>query len=87
MWAGGIEVYWKEIQAFNTFSAFNIFYLYNNILVHMVMAEFRQMMEGAIKLLEDEGMVNDQGGIMTLLPFTFWKSFPKLPGSDPGEYA
>ena len=84
---GGIGLYRKEIQAFNTFSPFVIFYLYNNISVHTIMAEFRRMMEEAIKLVEEEAMVDEQERITALPPFAFRKSLPKLPGMDPEEYA
>ena len=71
MRAGGIGLYRKEIKAFNTFSLFVIFYLYNNTSVHTVMAEFKRMMEEAIKRMEDEGMEDDQERIAVLLPFMF----------------
>jgi hypothetical protein len=87
MRVGGVGLYRKEIQAFNTFSPFVIFYLYNGISVHTIMAEFKRMMEEAIKLLEDEAMVDDQARITRVPPFAFRKSLPKLPGSDPEEYA
>ena len=64
-----------------------IFYLYNNTLVHMVMAEYKQMMEEAIKLLEEEGSMDNQGRIAGVPDFTFQKSFPKLPRADPEEFA
>ena len=35
-------------------------YFYNGILVHMIMAEFKRMMEEAVKLLEDEVRNDDQ---------------------------
>ena len=59
MRAGGVGLYRKEIQAFNTFSPFVIVYLYNNTAVHTVAEEFKQMMEEAIKLLEEEGLTDD----------------------------
>ena len=35
-------------------------YLYNGILMHTIMAEFKRMMKEAAKLLEDEVMIDDQ---------------------------
>ena len=84
---GGIGLYRKEIQAFNTFSPFVIFYLYTNISVHTIMAEFKKMMEEAITLVEEDAMVDDQERITALPPFAFRKSLPKLPGMDPEEYS
>jgi len=55
--------------------------------VHTVMAEFRRMMEEAIKMLNDEAMVDDQEKIVAVPPFAFRKSLPKLPGLNPEEYA
>ena len=86
MRAGGVGLYRKEIQAFNTFSPFVIFYLFNGISVHTIMAEFKRMMEEAIKMLEEEAM-GDEERIAFVPPFAFRKSLPKLPGSDPEEYA
>ena len=85
MRAGGIGLYHKEIQAFNTFLPYVIFFLYNNTSVHTVMAEFRKMMEEAVKLLEDEAMIDDGEIITLVLPFAFQKSLLKLPGFNPDK--
>ena len=86
MRAGGVGLYRKEIQAFNTMSPFVIFYLYNNTSVQTVMAEFRRMMEEAIKLLE-EADGTDPLEMQGVPNFAFRKSFPKLPGAEPEEFA
>ena len=86
MRAGGIGLYRKEIQAFNTFSPFVIFYLYNNTSVLTVKAEFKKIMEKSIKLLEEEGMTDEQERVTCVPEFAFRNSLPKLPGSDPEEY-
>ena len=87
MRAGGVGLYQKGIQAFNTLSPFVIFYLYNNTSVQTVMGEFRRMMEDATKLLEEEGGSEDQATIHVVPNFAFRKSFPKLPGADPEDFA
>jgi len=86
MRGGGVGLYRKEIQAFNTMSPFVIFYLYNGTSVHTLVEEFRKMLVEAMKMLEDDAMVDDGERIMVLPPFTFWKSLPKLPGLNPEEY-
>ena len=65
---------------------FVIFYLYSNTSVQTVMAEFKQMTEEVIKLLEEEGSTDDQGRITVVPDFAFQKSFPKLPGAEPEEF-
>ena len=99
MRAESIRLYRVEIQAFNTFSLFVIFYLYNNTFspfvifylynntsVLTVKAEFKKIMEKSIKLLEEEGMTDEQERVTCVPEFAFRNSLPKLPGSDPEEY-
>ncbi len=87
MRAGGIGLYRKEIQAFNTFSPFVIFYLYNNTSIQTVTAEFKRIMEEAIKMLEEEGTIDEQERMICVPEFAFRKFLPKLPGAEPEEYA
>jgi hypothetical protein len=86
MRAGGIHLYRKEIQAFNTYLPFVIFYLYNGTSVHAILAEICRLMEEGVKLLVEEVM-GDKPVIPVVPPFAFWKSLPILPGQDPSEYS
>jgi hypothetical protein len=70
MCAGGVGLYQKEIQAFNTYSPFVIFYLYNGILVQTILAEFCRLMEEGVKLLVEEAM-EDEPLIKAVPPFAF----------------
>ncbi len=58
MRAGGIGLYCREIQAFNTFLPFIILMLCINVLVHTLVAEFCKLMEEAMRILEEEAMVD-----------------------------
>jgi hypothetical protein len=53
MRAGGVGLYRKEIQAFNTHSPFVILKLCNSVAVQTLMAEFKKVLEEAMKLLEE----------------------------------
>jgi hypothetical protein len=86
MHAGGIGLYRKEIQAFNTYLPFVIFYLYNGTLVQIILAEICRLMEEGVKLLVEEVM-GDKRVILVAPPFAFWKLLPKLPSQDPSEYS
>jgi hypothetical protein len=86
MRAGGVGLYRKEIQAFNTYSPFVIFYLYHGTLVQTILAEFRRLMEEGVKLLVEKAM-GDEPVIQAVPPFAFWKSLPKLLGQDLSEYS
>ncbi len=87
MRAGGIGLYRKEIQTFNTYSPFVILKLSTSVAVQTLMAEFRKILEEAMKLLEEEAMLDGEFICTVLPPFAFRKSLPKLPGLDPADYA
>jgi hypothetical protein len=87
MRAGGVGLYHKEIQAFNTHSPFVILKLCTSVSVHTLMAEFKRVLEEAMKLLEEEATSEDEVLVMVLPPFAFRKSMPRLPGLDPADYA
>jgi hypothetical protein len=86
MRAGGIDLYRKKIQAFNTYLPFVIFYLHNGSLVQTILAEFCQLMEEGVKLLVEEVM-GDEPVTLAVPPFAFRKSLPKLSGQDSSEYS
>ena len=48
----------------------------------MTVTEFRRRMEEAVKLLDDEGMIDDQERIIMVPPLAFWTSLPRLPILD-----
>lgn len=87
MRAGGVGLYRKEIQAFNTYSPFVILLLSINVSVQTLLAEFRRLLEEAKNLLAEEAMIDDAEPITVIPHFAFWKSLPKLPGLDPADYA
>ncbi len=88
MRAGGGGLYRKEIQAFNTYSPFVIFKLCINVAVQTLMAEFKRILEEAMKILAEEAMQDGEVMYNTdIPPFAFRKSQPKLPGLDPADYA
>ena len=74
MHAGGVSLYWKEIQAFNTYLPFVIFYLYNGTLVQTILAEFHLLMEEGVKLLVEEAM-GDEPVIQAVPSFAFGNQF------------
>ena len=82
MRAGGVGLYRKEIQAFNTHSPFVILKLCTNVSIQTLMAEFKKVLEEAMKLLEEEAILDDEVLGMVLPPFAFWKSQPRLTGLD-----
>ncbi len=87
MRAGGVGLNRKEIQAFNTFLPFIILMLCINVLVHTLVAEFCKLVEEAMRMLEEEAMVDGVPVIQAIPPFAFLKSLPKLPDLDPEEYS
>ena len=87
MRAGGMGLYRKEIQAIDTFSPFVILKLSIYVGVHTLIAEFKTLMEEMLKMLQEEAMADGEPLTLTLPPFAFRKSPPKLPGLDPAEYA
>jgi hypothetical protein len=87
MRTGSISLYRKEIQAFNTFLPFIILMLCINVLVHTLVAEFCKLIKEAMRMLEEEAMVDVVPVIQAIPPLAFWKSLPKLLGLDPEEYS
>jgi hypothetical protein len=88
MRAGGMRIFCKELQAFNTFSPFVILNLCNNVSVHTIMVELNRILEEARKILEEE-MKDDKESVVpsAVPPFAMRKSLPKLPNMDPADYA
>jgi hypothetical protein len=87
MRAGGLGLYRKEVQAIDTFSPFVILKLSIYVGVHTLVAEFKRLMEEVMQMMEEEAMADGELVGLTLPPFAFRKSLPKLPGLDPVEYA
>ena len=87
MRAGGVGLYRKEIQAFNTHSSFVILKLCTSVAVQTLMAEFKKVLEEAMKLLEEEAISDGVVLGLALPPFAFRKSLPRLPGLNPADYA
>ncbi len=85
--AGGVGLYSKEIQAFNTFLPFVILMMCIDVLAHTLVAEFCKLMEEAMRMLEEEAMVDGVPVVQVIPQFTFRKSLPKLPGLDPDKYS
>ncbi len=71
MRAGGVGLYRKEIQAFNTFLPFIILMLCINVLVHTLVAEFCKLMDEAMRMLEEEAIVDGVPMIQAIPLFTF----------------
>jgi hypothetical protein len=76
MRVGGVGLYRKEIQAFNTFLLFVILMLCINVLVHTLVAEFCKLMGEAMRMLEEEAMVDGVPVVQAIPLFAFWKSLP-----------
>ncbi len=87
MRAGGMGLFKKEIQAIDTFLPFVILKLSIYVGVHMLVAEFKKLMEERMRMMEEEAMADGEALGLVLPPFAFRKSPPKLPGLDPVEYA
>ncbi len=87
MRAGGMRLFRKEIQAFNTFSPFVILNLCTNVAVVTIMAELNRILEEAKKISEEEVM-DEKERIPAAVPtFAIRKSLPKLPNLDLADYA
>jgi hypothetical protein len=58
-----------------------------NVSVHTLVAELCKLMEEAMRMLEEEVMVDGVPVVQAIPLFAFQKSLPKLPGLDPDEYS
>ena len=81
MRAGGIGIYIKEINSFNTDSAFVILLLSIYVNANIVAEELKKLLETGVSLLA-EGMGDDETPITSVPPFALRKNLPKLPGVD-----
>ena len=81
MRAGGVGIYIKEINSFNTESAFVILLLSVYVNASMVAAELKKLLETGVALLA-EVMGDDELPILCVPPFALRKNLPKLPGVD-----
>ena len=81
MRAGGIGIYIKEINSFNTDSAFVILLLSIFVNANIVTEELKKLLEIGVTLLA-EGMGDDEIPITSVPPFALRKNLPKLPGVD-----
>ena len=84
MRAGGIGIYVKEINSFNTDSAFVILLLSILVNAQIVTAELKRLLETGVALLA-EGMGDDEIPITSVPPFALRKNLPKLPGVNVAE--
>lgn len=84
---GGIGIYIKEINSFNTDSAFVILLLSTLVNANIVAAaELKKLLEIGVSLLS-VGMGDDEIPITSVPPFALRKNLLKLPGVDVGtEY-
>ncbi len=57
------------------------------VLVHTSLAEFKKVMEDAIKILEEEVMLDTEPISPVLPPFALRASLPKLSGLNAAKYA
>ena len=78
MRAGGVGIYIKEINSFNTESAFVILLLCVYVNAPMVAAELRKLLETGVALLA-EVMGDDELQVTSVPPFALRKNLPKLP--------
>ena len=81
MRAGGVGIYVKEINSFNTESAFVILLLSIYVNANMVAAELKKLLETGVTLLA-EVMGDDELPVTCVPPFALRKNLPKLPGVD-----
>jgi hypothetical protein len=79
MRAGGVGIYIKEINSFNTESAFVILLLCVDVNASMVAAELRKLLETGVALLA-EVMGDDELPVTSVPPFALRKNLSKLPG-------
>ena len=81
MRAGGVGIYIKEINSFNTESAFVILLLSVYVNANMVATELRKLLGTGVTLLA-EVMGDDELPVTSVPPFALRKNLPKLPGVD-----
>jgi hypothetical protein len=81
MRAGGMGIYIKEINSFNTESVFVILLLCVYVNAPMVAAKLRKLLETGVALLA-EVIGDDELPVTSVPPFALRKNLPKLPGVD-----
>ena len=79
--AGGVGIYIKEINSFQTESAFVILLLSVFVNAQMVTEELRKVLTTGLTLLT-EGMGDDEMPVLNVPPFALRRNLPKLPGVD-----
>ena len=79
--AGGVGIYIKEINSFQTESAFVILLLSVFVNAQIVTEELRKVLTTGLTLLT-EGMGDDEAPVVNVPPFALRKNLPKLPGVD-----